>query len=138
MHIKTKHKQVWKKRITHDRYSIVTLQYHLINFVNFFYSVPFTVTTNPHLRPLTTGESFVQLTCAATGGNSPTLAWSKKFSPSLSANPQKYLLVGDGLIITSVDLATDTGAYVCKGTDGNQKSSDKAIRRYINQLWFFE
>ncbi|CAC5362922.1 HMCN [Mytilus coruscus] len=88
-------------------------------------NVPFKVTASPHSRPLVSGESFLQLTCDSSGGGQTKFSWSKTYSPPLSGNPGKYLLVGDGLIVTSVDLVTDTGVYVCNGTDGNKQGSDK-------------
>lgn len=92
--------------------------------------VPFTVTASPHNRPLVSGESFLQLTCDSSGGGQTQFSWSKTNSPPLSGNPGKYLLVGDGLIVTSVDLATDTGVYVCNGTNGNKQGSDKVVCMY--------
>ncbi|XP_071140351.1 neural cell adhesion molecule L1-like protein [Mytilus edulis] len=90
-------------------------------------NVPFTVTASPHNRPLVSGESFLQLTCDSSGGGQTQFSWSKTNSPPLSGNPGKFLLVGDGLIVTSVDLATDTGVYVCNGTNGNKQGSDKVV-----------
>lgn len=88
--------------------------------------VPLTITATPHEKALTAGETFVQLQCHASGGQ-VSLTWSKLNSAPLSANPGKFLAVGDGLIVTGVDKDTDNGVYVCNGTDGKQHASDKVI-----------
>lgn len=58
------------------------------------------------------------------------MTWSKENSPPLASNPGKYLTVGNGLIITSVDLTTDTGVYVCSGSNGMKQATDKVECMY--------
>lgn len=91
-------------------------------------NVPVSVTTNPKSLGVKAGDLYEQIQCSGTGSPAPTISWTKQGSQPLSSFGGKYLALGNGeLIITTVDVNTDTGIYICTANNGQGNATDKTI-----------
>lgn len=90
------------------------------------------VQTNKEEHPVTS-ETYVQLQCSGSGNPAPTLTWQKVNSSPLNSNPSKYLMLPNGnLIITGFNWETDTGLYLCNGTNTQGTAGDYTLGEYSN------
>uniref|UniRef100_K1QDD0 Hemicentin-1 n=1 Tax=Magallana gigas TaxID=29159 RepID=K1QDD0_MAGGI len=89
--------------------------------------VPLVVQTHTEELPVTS-ETFVELQCTGSGNPSPTLTWQKVDSSPLNSDPSKYIMLPNGnLIITGFNSETDTGYYVCNGTNTQGTAGDYTL-----------
>lgn len=89
--------------------------------------MPLVVQTHTEELPVTS-ETFVELQCTGSGNPSPTLTWQKVDSSPLNSDPSKYIMLPNGnLIITGFNSETDTGYYVCNGTNTQGTAGDYTL-----------
>ncbi|XP_060596741.1 peroxidasin homolog [Ruditapes philippinarum] len=85
------------------------------------------VTTSPHLQPMTGTEPILNFQCTADGIPNPTTTWSKLGAAPLAGNSKYIALSGGNLIISGPSLTTDTGVFECSGKNRNGNATDSVI-----------
>ena len=91
--------------------------------------MPLVVQTHPEELPVSS-ETFVELRCEGSGNPTPTLTWQKVGSSPLASDPSKYIMLANGnLIITGFNTDTDTGYYICNGTNTQGTAGDYTLGR---------